>query len=538
MYQLYKLPEGVTPTMLRNITLGGPIAPTQFNAGIAPDAIIASSVADLLKVVLTERETKEPYPFKRLWTDISDVPLAIQDKMASQLPYFKEAFSMLYSRSEYYKRVISLTAKSLTKPLVIDQTYGRSGDVGAMGSKEYVGVCQSISQACQVLIKCINNTMEYVQTDIPYFEPSKDFITTYKNINGSLPLMPLSSMLHMPYEQDAIFQTQKYGEDKIFRGMQCIYAGSGTPSIDKFIGLRGDIARFNALGNPEVPLDDTDVYQYYSKISTLSRAMYAQKMYSAMSTVFNSNAMLLKTNHDRDNLKLYAFTGVSMLLDLTTNINPTDSIGSIAKPFLARGGGGAGVGDLVVNNMLDINVVPFNFWALMKDVPLTHIELYSLGFDSMAYDIMNKYTAVDVADLKTGGGKANLMYPVIVPQSLTGDVIHTQKLNELGSVLYKGRFISDGLYGTAVGAKVEGDVYVHKAPPDNLDRAGTALSQSVHFIVALQKILQMRLEGELKKHAGIVITAKGLLDSSLVKARDEDTGAATITTEYTPFLDE
>jgi hypothetical protein len=313
------------------------------------------------------------------------------------------------------------------------------------------------------LKRCADGVYKELNDKLPYFlETNKDFASDYKQRTGHLPLMPASSLLaaltvlegddaNKWTSLDAshlILPTRENGSPayKFNYGARAVLSRDDVePQMEHFPGAK-ELYNNYAAKEGSVPVISSSEYANTVKLmARLTRFLANGASYGRLyetdgrnytqpgeaghnsNSVFNqlrwtTEGITGKNKHKHsgkglsnadlsDNLAVFALAdapSLNTVIDLTENTSYDASKEKLAE-VLGVGLGSAPGNErakLRVLNILDMNVVPINVHAFMREVPFVNLLNYSYTFDRMVHDfVLPSY----VTDKKGAVNMDNLM---------------------------------------------------------------------------------------------------------------------------------
>ena len=308
------------------------------------------------------------------------------------------------------------------------------------GIDNYVNVqLTKVMTLCQSLIKTADLTLKEL-SDVPYYfmETSKDFIIDYKSKNGVLPLMPSSNLLSLvrsdplslkmnellaydsPIDQEQPFYilkpTRAQGSSpyrfnvsvksllsrddvepklELMPGVQEIYnsyfmriqAGDKistdeySNTINMFVKLMRCVGTIISYNTSFTSSWDCNLQTFPSLLNLQSNG----------SLIYATNARQL-TNLDALKQNMTVSALCNELPKVLSNIeyynvsqnkkNVIDVLGEITNNSIYNRE------FIRTANIIDMNIVPLNFHALMREVPFVNLINYSYTFDKMVHDFV------------------------------------------------------------------------------------------------------------------------------------------------------
>lgn len=389
---------------------------------------------------------------KHAYDNIAEIPEFLKDRMRVNLPYFSKLFQEVNERADFLKRVLSYTDvnKNITSCVTafavhfnvrnngqgvdLKEMYPNGGaPLTSAKNTEYLNglltrfieLSGSIKKCCDSVYKELNDK------PVPFLETSKDFIADYKRKNGVLPLMPVSSLLtpmgvinRRPNLEDAseISQlmlpvaTNGSNTYKFNSAAKLILSDLNTePNIDHFPGAKEIYNMYSEAvdGNTLTSAEYANTIKLVAKLArflntgVLQARMYGRPQRSVVADVEKHNCgsvfgsrweaeyttdVSAVANPSERNFAIAPLvkTNLAAIIELTENSNTKHSKENLAQIV------GAKVSelrndlraDLRTFNILDMNIVPINVHAFMREIPFVNILNYAYTFDRMVHDFV------------------------------------------------------------------------------------------------------------------------------------------------------
>lgn len=308
------------------------------------------------------------------------------------------------------------------------------------GIDNYVNVqLTKVMTLCQSLIKTADLTLKEL-SDVPYYfmETSKDFIIDYKSKNGVLPLMPSSNLLSLvrsdplslkmnellaydsPIDQEQPFYilkpTRAQGSSpyrfnvsvksllsrddvepklELMPGVQEIYnsyfmriqAGDKI-STDEYSNTINMFVKLMRCVGTIISYNTSFTSSWDCNLQTFPSLLNLQ---SGTNFIYATNARQL-TNLDALKQNMTVSALCNELPKVLSNIeyynvsqnkkNVIDVLGEITNNSIYNRE------FIRTANIIDMNIVPLNFHALMREVPFVNLINYSYTFDKMVHDFV------------------------------------------------------------------------------------------------------------------------------------------------------
>ena len=389
--------------------------------------------------------------------------------MKANLPVFKKLFALLVKKCSLMRvacdglEVPATSAAALTRLKVL---------------------LDSVTAGCKSLSSCLQSVLDELADDPKYLETHKDSIKEAESSMGSRPLMPLSSLMY--YLQgstsvDALAAARpchSLGSD----GFSLMYGTRGLLSIDgdlslaKAVGMRDIMQKHNETTESEYHLDDRTVSTYSDNLIRLSRYLINGVQYRKALSLTPGNTLVNHLGQDLEPAanKCYGLaSGLRDVVSITTNPDQRKSRMELVQIVEASD-------DTIIRgtrkhiramNLIDLNVVPINIHALMREIPLVNLYNYAYTFDDMVCKVLG-VNLKDKPDLNTAlanntpvayKGLKTMAWLMVNP---LGAVSEAQFYKEFALVargavslpgLGRPRYLADELYNKAFFGEMYGD---------------------------------------------------------------------------------
>lgn len=396
----------------------------------------------------------------------------------------------------------------------------------------FSGIIDAITRGCGVLIQSIDQTMREVGDDPKYLETYNGFIRDYSTQNGESPFAPLSSVLALmrnaaaPADEVAMFPIHPFGDPKfkLMYATRGLLVGEAKQTLENVPGFADILQAYNAVVGSQATVDNTNASLYLERFVSAVRWLHGTKHLRGIltsyhcSTPYAGGAYAVQTGNsgvlaraDLHNtlvtvdgaaaaaavaaghagqwdISLYkkpaagqlqkTYSVRSIAFDVEDTIRQTESSMREEKidefvDYLHDGRNKKDRGDIVVQNVLDLDIVPINVHALMREIPFASLLNYSYTFDRMIIGLFyggsgdDKNVKKIIKELcdDSGGNRIRSAKDMLVAllvdpymELSTPSTNHHLKGMLLGTVPLDGmarpRFLADELYGNAVFGEV------------------------------------------------------------------------------------
>lgn len=321
----------------------------------------------------------------------------------------------------------------------LNALYPLSGEVSSEDMKKRLGgIVDMITYAANTMRNAASEVLKELGDNPVYFETQEGSIEAYKVSYGNPPLMPLSLstwFLNNLSKTDPVtgapphlvghysIDTKIYPkfslgapDFKLQYGVRQLLARSTTLSYDQIPGVKAALDEYNASSLSHEAIDGMKHLAYVDSIITLLRFAVDCRNYKPMAASTN-----------------YLFSTEDLLVDNPSHgLKPTDNhdLTTVVWPLFgdlrtAKNESGCTINDIIsvvegaiqddaiakitrmvsgaprsntrkqqrVYNLIDMNIVPINVHALMRDMPLANLYNYEYTFEQMVASMLGEQTA-------------------------------------------------------------------------------------------------------------------------------------------------
>lgn len=561
------------------------------------DYVLCETLGYMFKTIVN-RTTNVQIPTKNhLLSSLSEVSPNFIEKYKVYLPVFIKLFETLIHKSLLCKKVLETTDSSLLKisggndiSAGVDREIegDMPGDKQRFTSKWRVGslhadvhfnnTLNNIIDASRALINDAANVLAEINTKQQFFEIKENFIKNYYNNNNTLPLMPLSIntiMLNndikglqktlMPYPN------KEDNEFKLLYGMNSVINNKALDnSINSYIWLKEELKNYNNSSLSVNKIDVAKVNDYIEMNNKLSISLASVVHYNQFLNETKTNGPAVNAGFQFNptdgncadvNTFYTDLSGANVALisaidsvDNTSITNTKNKISNIIKNSNAQ----LDISRVKARflNILDLNIVPLNIHALMREIPLTNIYNYAFTYDHIVKQLFGKnydYSFIDAAPTDCDDLLLKLFlnpyYKNCEDNSLFLDTLTgtTSVNNKLG----RSKYISD-IIAHAIGADQNGitnsqynytdktriDSITQQSPykenefegwaarlfanPSNAKKLHTKYFRNLIFLTNLQRLIHYKIKNEVEFINSKVVSDMAITNSQIVNYDDID----------------
>ena len=413
---------------------------TEFLTGNIPiprERLPLSAINAVILRNLSNRVTRHQMKF-HLFNTINEVSVLAQEKYRAKLPAFIRLFENLLRRSMLYRQIISkyldpadtlaVAAPSNAVKINVQPYRYVQGDHGQphmviydMNDQAYdikhednVRILDNVIEGCRALIndaKSVMSELDTLDNASPiFFDTKKSFSKNAYETTQRLPCMPFS-VLNVLYNQDVKqnYQLLPSGSptidgtntSKFLYGSRLILTEKDELPLSQFKYVKQVADLLNGYIHTTNGFDDTKLEEFIKVNTKLIRYMadvhYYNNAYITPGYEFNADP-------DANPVACHTFEakeGLTPTISIVESTNPLESKRKISESIHALlSSATPSQKYAIVANLSDLNVVPINMHALMREIPLIHIYNYAFVFEEIVqskeeYGLDNKYNKVE-----------------------------------------------------------------------------------------------------------------------------------------------
>ena len=273
---------------------------------------------------------------------------------------------------------------------------------------------------------------------------------------------------------------------KMLYGSRGLLANRSSISFDAIPGAKAVLDMYNGTVSVKEQIDDS---KYLSFCTLIIQALRFMTNARNIKAIFANDAVAVAANYVNDtSIRVESVSGglasnctyalstkdnddtsARKVMSVIENSSQQDELESIAKQVdVASTGSNNSREQELANNIIDMNIIPINVHALLRDIPLANLYNYSYTFEKMVVSLLgdgqnsathqvfidllkNPYTPV--TEKQYGASNRADMSDAPIQRIFRGD-------NALG--MGRPKFLSDQIYNKCL----FGSVYPHSAGPD------------------------------------------------------------------------
>ena len=450
--------------------------------------VLGANITYIVKTLLQRTVNPQLDNKFHLLNDLQEVSPHMVEKYRAQLPILIKLFKSFITKCLFCKR---LYVENISKPE--DKT------TISVTIDNIIECCSSLLKDANVVLTEVN-TLDNNITPL-FMELRQDFIRNYFNIVGETPFMPLSTLTYI-LNKDVNFsgklipspQNTNY-HIKYQYGIKNILNTDSDIKLNNIVYLKELHKTYNSSVNNSHVIDENNVNSLVQNNVQLLRYVN-NTMYSNYLSV--DNAFKLSPDYSKINVKTYYFDNTTgdklpLLINSLENTVKSSSEINLFKSLSITEGGTELIETIDrkharILNIIDLNIVPINIHALLREVPLINIYNYAYTYDSIISDTIIASSSVD----DESSSVISTLYDTLInPLNLdinaankkSYTAVLTKDIPQLN--LFKPRFLQDQLYDRII--KVDNKGW----------RENTKLVKHLVFLCNIQRVLRSHIRAKL-----------------------------------------
>ena len=520
------------PDITNNI--GGAVDADNLQFGIRADPKSSATLFQSLAFIL-QRLTKDINPTTQisdhLLSTLTDVPLYMKEAYRANLPSFVKLFDALALKGDFIKQFFQKTSVNLCRPnqstlyqfgggaavaanskvrngagngadfvlflpnsLSALSEFSRSNELDATMKGRFVAIIDAIAGGAYTLSNAASEVLRELADSPVYFQTQEGSIETYRMRYAAAPLMPLSLSLWTLQDVSIVgvadiinpttlFPNKTLGspEFKLLYGARGLIAGSAPVGYDQMPGALALLKSYNGLSEKREQIDEARYLRFAQNVVTTLRYLADARHYKSM-LIGRAGGVVGVSFNFVSASAVYALQSVDQtaaVLSVVESSNQPDEITNIINKLIV---GAASATDPRATertqNLIDMNIIPINVHALMRDIPLANLYNYEYTFEQMVCSLFGE-VGIKGTDAEMKNTKQMFLRLLKDPYMEVSDVMYGNDNTDLGSQGYvqrifrgdndlglgRPKFLSDQLFNKAL----FGSVY---QSPNDYDEGG------------------------------------------------------------------
>lgn len=508
------------------------------------DHVLFTSLAVVIRNLVHTRNSNQQQTLVYMNENAADVPIYMKEKMRANLPAFKNLFRELINRCEFLKKFMMRREMNLDRHWVANGAAGGAlgmpthnpwpwvlvtpvAGESERAKDRFAGILDTIVRGSQTLITACDTALKEIGDDPKYLELYSGSIRDYRAQYGVDPLQPVSSLLATlrnvteATELD-FFPIHSMGElhFKLMYGSRSLLQNmSAQPTAESVPGWTQTVESFNLMVDSRLQADRGHTDGMLKALAKGIRYLYDLKRVKGLLTphitlgcagdvwsadhndVFNAGSFVRENLVDTPDGQITGKAVMSIVsaddahrhlkpvfalrneltrtVMLTESSNRDDQLKNLVE-YICGEDKKDRSNNLAVQNIIDLNVIPINVHALMRDIPLANLYNYAYTYDramvDMYYGLPSDGAKELIRDLCGNNGQGSIINKVNSPKDMLVAMmldpylevftdggfnnIDSRRRAEyvqgmlLGSAAEEGlgrpKFLSDQIYGKAV----------------------------------------------------------------------------------------
>lgn len=384
----------------KTVTNGKSLLAAELQLESVISDINVKTIFTLFNRVLRGRESETKY---HLLEDKNKLSQYLKTKYQTLLPRYKEVFTLILQKCLFMQKVMKInntggyesyqTIKpetggvgyqpinnntimiddiAYTKDITFDNYTPEKGGEGVFTKSR--NLLFKLVETVQVVLSDIDESIADLADDkqqMPlYLEQKKDFIKNYKSWNDDkLPFMPLSAAM-------------------LYKDNNFLVMDSQRADMNWFYGLRSiidvDYSKVNSLVN--MPYFE-QLMTAYSQYNKAYNKLDNKNVMETVKNVMFINQAMYRTNLNKMKEEEFKFSNLMTMLENNVTNKSFDeflalfNIGSFTGKEMSKNAHTRKSSILI--NLIDLNIVPINIHALMREIPLCNVINYALTYDDI-----------------------------------------------------------------------------------------------------------------------------------------------------------
>ena len=407
--------------------------------------------------------------------DLADVPAHMKERYRANFPFVVKCADTLIRRCDLVKNCLA------------------AGLRAGANESSLIKIVSRIAQGLFALRNSAADVMKELDDQPKYLEVSQGMLDYHRGLYGALPLMPLSSTSCLlsnitapgnredPYYNNVQlpFSTQGTTAFKFRYGVrQLLGRPESAVSLDHMPWMKESLVAYNGVSDAKFQIEESQFASYIQCHVELLRYFADSRHIRGMMVV---NDLPSETDVVGDNsttpgspfgVHHQAGQKVSGVYSLQQGRLFSDvlamtesSFGQQKRMELAQAITDSQIAlsrrDVAVRNLLDLNIVPLNIRALMREVVLINLYNYSYTFDQMVVDLFGYHPSSPLAISSAVVPSSELRNPKDVFVRL---LIDPYQQLDMATYYQNVPFIMSGMIGNQMGRpKFVGDQFYNKA---------------------------------------------------------------------------
>jgi len=392
--------------------------------------VLFTSLAVMLFNMLSSKDEKGELVY--LERDLTAIPSYMKEKLRANLSGFKNLFKELIFKAELMKSFIShedmagklsrSRASSLINVIagIELQAYNSSAEAT---KTVLLNVIAGVMSAASTMVSSIDQVMREIADEPKHSEFSRNSIEEFKNLYHKNPFMPISNALyvmknHSQVDEKEVLPFNSLGDNSFkfaYANRATIHRMDAAPSSKMSVGYSDMIALYNSISDAKLSIsaDKADklfqsllkgiryvhdvknvkgAFDEWTTNSSIAKPDFIssiKRIGNTLSTVVMNSSQALTLPKDKNSDLRISFALAKDAQDVAylTESSAVEDRQKDVAAYISGISGKSAPKDLRIQNILDLNIVPINVNAMMRELPLTNVYNYAYTFDRMIIEL-------------------------------------------------------------------------------------------------------------------------------------------------------
>lgn len=361
--------------------------------------------------------------YRFLETDYANIPMYLRDHFRAYLPIFIKLFRFITIKCQLIN-ACELRGNVSHHKFLLDRL---------------MTGCTSLINGCEAVLQEVND-------DPIYMSIYSTFINDYKIRNdGRLPLMPLSFAILIANDIDSIPNSDNFvfGSDafKLLCGSRLITNDYENATVNKMPWMEQLLEQYNISTESRYTISKSEyesiihdnvclVRHLYNTIEKESLCIEITKLDFGVGENCSKSLVLQNVNDESDLVRMIE-SGENKERYMVAGIISEDCHWPDTRK------------KAIISNILEMEIIPVNIYALMRDIPLIHIYVYSNLFAKSAQQLLPAFAEWIIDPYNIRAGRSN-HYPLSKNPKFIADQIDAKVLdgtNKNSKLLWRGKSV-------------------------------------------------------------------------------------------------
>lgn len=385
-----------------------------------PANIIFTSLAALLKNITSVKSTTGVSHY--MFDSVADVPQSMKEKMRANMPHFKQLFAKLAAKCDFYRKILYRSPVNCAlsgRVLPCQNPFpGKLMDplpASDERKQRFMSLCETIGKSCNVVMSACDQVLREIgDMPSPALEIYSGSMRDYEAQYGAKPFTPSSTLLKFVTAPDMqLLPIGVLGSTgfKFAFGTRHILAGEA--GADSLVGFSDIVSKYNSGTEARFGADSAKsagfASAYLTAIKFINSVVKVAHVVDLQSPLVAGMSFYV---HDDAQIQAIANRGLAsitrgkvplgenlesmpavfafgksdeVILNAFDSSMRDDRIKDIVDSLIERSARPP-VNSLEIQNIIDLNIIPINVHALMREIPLANLYNYAYTYDRLVVE--------------------------------------------------------------------------------------------------------------------------------------------------------